>query len=108
MTRLLCFLIILSFLGVGSCKKKAVDPDYCSNTWVTTIQTEVNAVSNAANAYGLNPNTTTCNALKTAYQNYVDALEPFSNCTLWTTATKAEWQQMIDEANAAIPTLCSE
>jgi hypothetical protein len=107
MTRLFCFLIILSFLGVGSCKKKAVDPDYCSSNWATTIQSQITAVSNAATAYGINPTTTTCNALKAAYVNYIDALEPFSKCTLWVASTKTQWQNMIDEARAELPTLCN-
>ena len=106
MTRLFCFLIVLSFLGVGSCKKKAVDPDYCTTNWTTTIQTELTAVTNALTAYGTNPTITTCNALKAAYEDYIDALEPFSECTLWTATTKTQWQDMIDEARAELPTLC--
>jgi hypothetical protein len=107
MTRLFCFLVIISFLGLDSCKKKSVDPDYCSTNWTTTIQSELNAVSNAAAAYGTNPTTTTCNTLKAAYNNYINALEPFSNCTLWTASTKTQWQNMIDEARAELPTLCN-
>jgi hypothetical protein len=108
MTRLFYFLIILSFLGIGSCKKKATDPDYCSTAWTTTIQDELTAISNAAAAYGNNPTTTTCNALKAAYEDYIDALEPFGNCTLWSATTMAQWQDMIDEARAELPTLCDE
>jgi hypothetical protein len=107
MTRLFCFLIILSFLGVGSCTKKAVDPDYCSTNWTTTIQSQLTAVSNAAAAYAYNPSTTTCNAFKAAYTAYIDALEPFSKCSLWAATTKAQWQNMIDEARAELPNLCN-
>jgi hypothetical protein len=104
--RLLFLLIVISFLGIGSCKKKAVDPDYCGTTWVTQVSAELNAVSAAATTYGTTPTTENCNALKTAYQNYLNVLEPFVDCASWTTQQTNELQDAIDEAQQQIDTLC--
>ena len=104
--RFLLFLIVISFLGMGSCKKKAVDPDYCGTTWATQVTTESNAVSAAAQTYAANPTTQNCNALKTAYQNYLNALEPFVDCASWTTQQTNELQDAIDAAQQQINTLC--
>jgi len=104
--RLLCFLIVISFLGIGSCKKKVVDPDYCSTTWVTQVTSESNAVSAAAQIYATTPTTANCNALKTAYQNYLNALEPFVDCASWTTQQTNELQDAIDEAQQQVNAVC--
>jgi hypothetical protein len=108
MYRVLCFLIVVTFLGLGSCKKKATDPDYCSTSWATQLSSEVNALSTAAQTYASNPTTATCNAYKTAYQNYLDALEPFGDCALWTAQQKTELQDAINAAQQEINTLCAE
>jgi len=106
MYRVLCFLIIVSFLGLDSCKKKAADPDYCATSWATQLSSETNAVSAAAQTYASNPTTANCNAFKAAYQEYLDALEPFLDCTLWSAQEKQEVQDAIDEAEQEISTLC--
>ena len=106
MYRVLSFLIIVSLLGIGSCKKKSADPDICGTTWATQLSAEITALSNAAMAYATDPSTPNCNAYKTAYQNYLDALEPFGDCALWTTQQKADLQDAIDEAQQQISTLC--
>lgn len=106
MYRVLCLLVVVTFIGLGSCKKKATDPDYCSTSWATQLSTEVNALSAAAQAYATEQTPANCNAYKTAYQNYLDALEPFGDCALWTTQQKEELQDAIDEAQQQISTLC--
>ena len=106
MNRVLCFLIVVSLLGIGSCKKKATDPDYCGTNWAPQLSTEINALSTAAQAYFTDPSTPNCNAYKTAYQNYLDALQPFSNCAAWTEQQKNELQDAINEAEQEISTLC--
>ena len=104
--RLFFLLIVISFLGIGSCKKKAVDPDYCGTTWVTQVSTELNAVSAAATAYAADDSPANCNALKTAYQNYLNVLEPFVDCASWTAQQSTELQNAINDAQQQINTLC--
>jgi hypothetical protein len=106
MSRVFCFLVIVSLLGLGSCKKKSADPDYCATSWATQLSTEINALSTAANTYASNPTNENCNAYKVAYQSYLDALEPFVDCTAWTVDQRNELQAAIDEAQQEISTLC--
>jgi hypothetical protein len=106
MVRVLCFLIVISFLGFGSCKKKATDPDYCNTAWATQVQTELTTLSNALSVYTADPTPANCNSYKAAYQNYIDALEPFGNCSLWTAQQKSDGEDAIAEAQADIATLC--
>lgn len=106
MKKILCFLIIISFLGIEACKKDAIDPDFCGSAWATQVSTEVNALSNAAVAYSATPNTTTCNAYKTAYQNYLNAMEKFLDCSLWTSLQKTELENAIEEAQDDLDGLC--
>jgi len=104
--RLLFLLIVISFLGIGSCKKKAVDPDYCATSYTTQVSAELSAVSAALATYTADPTTPNCNALKTAYQNYLNVLEPFVECASWTTQQTNELQDAIDAAQLQIDTLC--
>ena len=106
MKKLLCMLIILSFLGLGACKKEKTDPDYCSTTWATQLNDELSAVTSTLMAYSTNPTTTTCNAYKAAMQAYIDALRPFENCTLWTLQQKTAFMDSLDEAEEDLATAC--
>jgi hypothetical protein len=106
MYKVLCLIIVVSFLGIGSCKKKSADPDRCSTAWATQLSTETSAVTAAAQTYGTNPTTENCNALKTAYQNYLNALEPFTDCASWTAQQKSDLQDAIDTAQEQVNTLC--
>ncbi len=106
MKKILCFLIIVSFLGLDACKKDAGDPAFCGTAWATQITTELNAVSNAAAAYSAAQNTTTCNAYKAAYQNYLNALEKFLDCSLWSSVQKTELEDAITEAENDLDGLC--
>jgi hypothetical protein len=54
------------------------------------------------------PTTETCAAYKDAYQDYIDALVPFLECSTWTAQQKAELQAIIDEAEAEVSTFCEE
>lgn len=106
MKKILLFFIIVSFLGIEACKKDATDPDFCGTAWATQVTTEVNALSNAAIAYSTTPNTTTCNAYKAAYQAYLDAMEKFLDCSLWTSLQKTELENAIEEAENDLDGLC--
>jgi hypothetical protein len=104
--RVLCILIVVSFLGIGSCKKKATDPDYCGTSWASQVTSQSNALSTAIQTYATNQTPANCTALKTAYQNYLNALEPFVDCASWTAQQSNELQSAIDEAQQQINTLC--
>jgi hypothetical protein len=108
MLRLFCLLIIATFLGLSSCKKdENNDPEYCGTAWANAVQDELNTVTTAAMTYAQDPSTVNCNAYKAAYQDYIDALEPYGNCSLWTGQQKTELQNAIDEARDEISTLCN-
>jgi uridylate kinase len=104
--RMISFFILVSFLTIGSCKKKATDPDYCATTWATQVQTQLNAVTNAAQVYAANPTVANCNAYKTATQNYLNALTPFLDCAAWTVQQKNDLQSLIDSTQDQISSLC--
>lgn len=106
MYRVLFILLVVSFLLIDSCKKKATDPDYCGTSWATQLSTEITALSTAAQAYATSQTTENCNAYKTAYQNYLDALKPFGDCAAWTEQQKNDLQDAINEAEQDISTLC--
>jgi hypothetical protein len=108
MLRLLSLLIIATLVGLSSCKKdENNDPEYCGTAWVNAVQDELTAVTNAAMTYAQNPTTQNCNAYKTAYSGYIDALEPYGKCTLWSAQQKTEWQNAIDNARDELDTLCN-
>ena len=99
-------------LVLCACKKDKDDDDndlICSSTWQTETADETAAMSAAFMAYASNPTHETCVAAKDAYQDYIDALQKFSNCTaLWTPQQRDDWQASLDEAEDNISTLCDE
>jgi hypothetical protein len=107
MLRLLSLLIIVTLVGLSSCKKdENNDPEYCGTAWASAVQDEITALTNAAMTYGQEPTTENCNAYKAAGQAYIDALEPYDKCSLWTVQQKTEWKNAIDEAKAELNDLC--
>ena len=107
MKKLLSFLIIILFLGVGSCKKENKDPDYCtSSTWTQQLAGQLNAMMAAAITYSASQTTANCNAYKASIQSYIDALKPFEKCTLWTTEQKAQFHEALVEAEADMTNAC--
>lgn len=98
--------ITIIILGLDSCKKEKHDPDYCTTNWYTTLESQITAVTNAAMAYGLDQTTANCNAYKSALSSYIDALEPFGECSQFSAETRAQWQQMIDESRADLASAC--
>jgi hypothetical protein len=106
MYKVFCVLIVVSFLGIGSCKKKSTEPDSCATAWTTQVSSQTNAVASAAQAYGADPTPANCNALKTAYQNYLNALQPYTDCAAYTTQEKNDLQAAITQAQQEVNTLC--
>lgn len=93
-------LLTIVILGSWSCKKNTAAG--CSAAWAAELSDEIMAMSNAAQAYSTNPTTENCLAYKAALQSYVNALEPYGNCSTLTGADKEEWQNSIDEARQDI------
>lgn len=105
-TRLFFLLIVAIFISTESCKKdKDSDPDVCTTAWAVATQDELTKVVNAAMAYGTSPTVANCNAYKTAYQAYLNALKPYGNCTALTGTSKQEWQEALADAQAEINSL---
>lgn len=95
--------IVAALMGSESCKKdKNNDPDVCSTSWAAAIQDETSVLANAANAYGTSQTVANCNAYKTAFQAYINALKPYSNCTTLTGTNKQEWQEALNEAQEVV------
>ncbi len=109
MTKILTILVIMAVLGLSSCKKDKEtnnDPAICSSEWADE---EYDALIAAWNAYSANMSVENCNAYKTAFQDYIDALEPFLQCTAtWTEADRQEVQDAIDESEEAMNELTCE
>ena len=103
MLRSFCFLIIVSFLGIGSCKKK--DPSFCGTSWALQIQFKSTVMMNAYYAYLNDPTTANCNSYKTATQEVIDALKPFSECSEWPAQEKTEFENALAADQAALDAL---
>ena len=96
--------LILSLVILFSCKKD--DPVACSSAWATDLQNEITAIGTAASIYFEDQSEANCNALKDAYQDYIDALRPYGNCATLTGQDRAAWQQALDEAEENLDTIC--
>ena len=96
--------LIFCFLLLFSCKKD--NPVACSTAWASELQNEFSAISTAVTVYTLDQSEANCNALKAAYQDYIDALKPFGNCATLTGQDRTEWVNTINEAEANLDTIC--
>jgi len=101
------FFIFCFTLLVTSCSK---DGDAglapCTTAWATDLQGELTAVINAATAFGTDASDANCNAYKSAYQDYINALKPYGNCATLTGQNRTDWQEALNEAEADVATLC--
>jgi len=68
------------------------------------IADEVNAISTVSQAYFTDPSPANCDALRDAYQNYIDALRDLQGCAN-TAGVGAEFQTSLDDAEANISDL---
>ncbi|MBN2636652.1 MAG: hypothetical protein JXR61_10315 [Prolixibacteraceae bacterium] len=95
------------FIAFSSCNKKddGISEDDCTRLWGTELQAEISAWSNAAVAYSSNPTTENCIAYKAAAQAYLDALEPYGDCSTLTGAQRTQWEEALAEAQVGINSL---
>jgi len=101
-------IIFLSF-NMISCSSDSDgdgDPDFCGNLWTVELEDEINNFTSAGVAYATDPSDANCNAYKAAFQSYIDGLKKFRGCGAWTSQQRSEWQDVLDEAEDEIDTLC--
>jgi hypothetical protein len=94
--------VIFCVMVLFSCKKDVA----CSTAWASELQNELTAISTAITVYSMDPSDANCNALKAAYQDYIDALRPYGNCPTLTGQSRTDWQNALNEAEESIDTIC--
>ncbi len=100
------FFIFCFMLLVTSCSKDGDGVLPCSTAWAADLQNEFTAITNAATAYATDQSDANCNALKNAYQNYINALKPYGNCATLTGQSRTDWQKAVNDAEADVATIC--
>ena len=80
-------------------------PSGCNTVFSQTFNGELDAISTAANAYGMDPSQDNCDALKDAYNDYLDALEDWEDCANFYNQFD-EWQAALDSARASVENIC--
>lgn len=101
------FFIFCFALFVTSCSKDGdVGLAPCSGAWATDLQGELTALFNTGAAFGTDPSDANCNAYKSAYQDYINALKPYGNCATLTGQNHTDWKEAVAEAEAEVATLC--
>ena len=78
MTRLL--LILLASFFISSCGGDDDVLDCNASTFMTEVSDEIDALNQAGSAYATDPSQANCDAFKAAAQNYLTAVEAFSDC----------------------------
>jgi len=66
----------------------------------------VQILFNAAAAYGAEDSEANCNALKAAYQSYINALKPYGNCAALTGQNKTDFNNALNDAENDLATIC--
>ena len=98
--------IVLIMSGLFSCKSDEEKLAACSITWATDLQPELIAISTAATTYSNDPSVANCNAYKVAYEDYIDALEPYGSCSALTGQNRTAFEQALQDARDSVDTLC--
>ena len=78
----------------------------CYNAWASVYNQSIQTMSQAAQAYGMNPSEENCNAFKAAYQNFLDDVRPFQNCAAISGEERQQFLEQIEEAEEEIDDLC--
>lgn len=96
--------VMFALMVLFSCTKE--NAAGCSGAWGTDLQNEITALSTALGIYYEDESEANCDDLKDAYQDYINALEPYGNCATLTGANRAAWQDAINEAEASLNDIC--
>ena len=81
------------------------DPVNCSNSWTIEYQAELDAITAASTVWANDPSQANCDALKDAYNSYLDALEGWEDCANQVNQL-TEWQAAIDAARLSADSIC--
>ena len=108
MRNIFFLLAIVALVSLNSCKKAAEDLVGCSPLWALEVADEAMAASTAATAYSEDQSTENCLAYKEASQDYIDALEPLSDCSSLSGEERQTIQESIEETQADIDALTCE
>lgn len=101
------YLMLIGFLTLavttGACKKDDDDDIPCTAEALSTeIQSEIDALIAAGEAYGNDPSNANCNAYRDALGDYVDFLKQLRSCAIEIGYTAAEWDAAISEAETEV------
>ena len=89
--------LCLCFIGFSSCGGDDAPANTCQ--WTLEIQDEATALQNASAVWSSDPSDANCNALKSAYQSYINALRPYS-------CGGAGWEAALQEAEDDLANVC--
>lgn len=107
-------ILFLLFIGLAACEDKDGDGDGknnnpCSTAWAISTSAESQAVSSAALAYGSDQSQENCQAYKNAFQDYLNALKEFEDCSELSTQDRQSLQSSIAQAQSGLNGLdCSQ
>lgn len=90
---LLSFVFILISVSCG----KSVDCD--GTAFVNDINSEIQALNSAGQAWATDPTPANCDAYKKAANNYLDAVEDYKDCD---ELDQVQYQQVLDQAREAV------
>ena len=96
---------VLATIGCGGDDDPNDPPAGCTAVFATTFNAEINAISAASQAYFADQTTENCNALKDAYNDYLDALEDWEDCANFYDQFD-EWQTALNEARDSVEDIC--
>ena len=91
---IICFFTFFAFISCNN------DPEVtCAENfnYLAELQTEINAVNAAGQAYNNDPSNANCEAYRSALLTYIDALRDLEDCAR-DAGQVQDWQQSLDEA----------
>lgn len=96
---------VMLFTGFVSCKDEDDEPA-CSTAWGTELESELDAVISAGTVYANDPTPANCLTYKARYEDYLDALEPYGNCSALTGQSRTDFNAALKAAQDQVATLC--
>lgn len=94
--------VLFGLILITSCGgKDGVNGNNCANNFTSEFQDDLNEVSSASTAYAMNPTPANCQAFKTAYLDYINALKNWRDCAIAGNVLD-QYQQSLDAAEAAV------